>query len=341
MLSLAMGSDNYYPVTDDRCFQKTELTLPTITANDLLVEVLATAVNPIDIATRKTLHDLKQPRVLGFDAVGVIQQVGSAVRDFQPGERVFYAGDLKRPGSNAQLQVVDQRLVALAPQKLSVAQSAAMPLTALTAYELLFEKLHLTLNTLANQAKSILIINGAGGVGSSAIQLAKLCGLQVWATASRSESVAWVKKLGADHVLDHHQDLVQQAQKQQHQYFDYILVLSDVDAHWQEIIQLIQPATGMIGTITNMSQHQINDLKRLSVSFCWEWMFAKSYYQTPNLASQGQYLRQIAAWLDQGLLRSTLTTEVAGFEVASLQHATQLVESQHTTGKVVLTYGKP
>ncbi|UQS82505.1 zinc-binding alcohol dehydrogenase family protein [Bombilactobacillus folatiphilus] len=338
MLNQVIGSQQFYPATDSRSFVDSQVTIGEVGANDLLVQVLASAVNPIDIAVRKTLINEQEPRVLGFDAVAIVQKVGKDVDDFQPGDRIFYAGEYSRAGSNAQYQIVDQRIVALAPQQLTDAQAAAMPLTALTAYELLFEKLNLTMNVAVNQQKTILIINGAGGVGSSAIQLAKLCGLRVFATASRPESIAWVKKMGADDVLNHHQNLVQQARAISQSKFDYLLVLSNADDHWAEICELIQPATGIIGTITNLSDHQINDLKRLSVTFAWEWMFAKTYFQTANLESQGRYLRQIALWLDQGLLQSTLTQTVTPFNAAGLKKATQIVESHHAIGKVVLTH---
>lgn len=337
MKAKAVLANNKYPSDDPRIFEDGEVELQNLRAQDLLVEVHAVSVNPIDVAVRKSLDADDQPRVLGFDAVGKVIKTGSDVDNFDVGDRVFYAGSYQRQGSNAEYQIVDSQIVGHASQELTDAQLVAMPLTSLTAYELLFEKLGLNITDPKNQDKSILIINGAGGVGSVAIQMAKLCGLDVIGTASNPESIAWVKSGGADYVVNHHQNLVPQVQQAGFKYVDYILALSNVDPHWQEIVDLIQPSTGIIGTITNMSEHQINDLKRRSVSFAWEWMFAKSYFNTPNIATQGNYLDQINNWLDNGSLETTVNKQFSGINAENIFKATRIVESGHEIGKVVLT----
>ncbi|UQS83421.1 zinc-binding alcohol dehydrogenase family protein [Bombilactobacillus thymidiniphilus] len=336
MLTEAVGFDNFYPINDQRSFQDVTVQITEPTGFDLLVKVTASAVNPVDVVARKSLQKSEQPTILGFDACAIVVAIGDEVSDFSIGERVFYAGDYQRNGSNARLQLVDSRLVGHAPKTLNNVQSAALPLTSLTAYELLFEKMSLHIDPQLNKQKTILIINGAGGVGSIAIQLAKLCGLTVLATASRPKTRQWVKQMGADEILNHRQDLVKQVKKLGYQYVDYIVALSDVNPHWSEIVALIQPVSGLVGTITNMSLPQMNDLKHKSVMFAWEWMFSKSYYQTANMATQGQYLDKIASLVDEQKLQSTLYTTIPHFNAAGFRKATQIIEAGQAIGKIVV-----
>lgn len=335
----AIGVTQYRPIADPKSFTTFFEPKPTPTKHDLLVKIIATSVNPVDTGVRQGIQDpLDQPKVLGWDAYGTVETTGEAVNLFQPGDRVFYAGSFIRPGTDSEYQLVDERLVGHAPKNLKPAEIAAMPLTSLTAWEALFEQLGLPLTPDAEPApKTILIINGAGGVGSVATQLAHLAGLKVIATASRPETIAWTKAHGADAVVNHRQDLVRQVSDLGYQYVDYILELSDLNQHWQEITALIAPS-GHIVSITGSDQPlDLRALKQKRATFAWEWMYTKSYYQTADMISQHEILEQISQFLDNGKLQSTLTKTLHPIDAANLRAAHQLVESHHMMGKVVLT----
>ena len=305
------------------------------TGRDLLVKIEGISINPVDIATRKKINEeLSDPKILGYDGYGIVKEIGEGVENFNVGDKVFFAGDYTRDGSYQEEELIDERIVAHAPKKTSIEKSVAMPLVTLTASELLFEKLHL--NPAAdNRKKTILIINGAGGVGSIAIQLAHLAGLRVIATASTDEKVKWVKDLGADLVVNHHHDLVQQIHDLGINTVDYILGLSDNDPHWQEIVTLIKPF-GIFATITNLRDSQIMDLKQKSVDFAWEWMFTKAKFKLDSMSTQGAYLEKLANGLDSGMIDSTVTKVFHGFNLENIKKATQLVEAGHMMGKVVV-----
>ncbi|MFT8457706.1 MAG: zinc-binding alcohol dehydrogenase family protein [Liquorilactobacillus ghanensis] len=309
---------------------------PVATGHDLLVKIMAVSVNPIDVAVRKQVSKSSpQPKILGWDALGTVESVGSDVSLFQPGDRVFYAGDYRRAGSDAAYQLVDERLVGHAPQKLTVSQAAAMPLTALTAWEALFEKLALSPKN-NEPGQTILIINGAGGVGSIAIQLAKMAGLRVIATASRPETKAWVKKMGADLILNHRQSLPQQLRATGQQDVDYILGLNDIDGHWKEMAELIKPNGRIVSITGNQHPLDLGLLKPKSVTFAWEWMYTKSFYQLPTMITQHDTLEKISQLLDQGILHSTLRQSLEPLNAKVLQQAHKMIESNHTIGKIVI-----
>ena len=305
------------------------------TKRDLLVKIEGISVNPVDVATRKGIaEELSKPKILGYDGYGVVDAVGPEVKNFQVGEKVFFAGDYTRDGSNQEYELIDERIVAHAPKKTSLEQSVAMPLVTLTASELLFEKLAIN-PAKDNRNQTILIINGAGGVGSIATQLAHLAGLRVIATASTAEKVNWVKGLGADYVVNHHHDLIKQVHDLGINNVDYIIGLSDNDPHWPEIVELIKPF-GTFATITNLRTSQIGDLKQKSVNFVWEWMFTKAKYGLDSMADQGAYLEKLADGLDSGMIKSTVTKVFEGFTIDNLKQATELVEAGHMMGKVVI-----
>lgn len=307
----------------------------TPTGRDLLVKIEGISINPVDIATRKNVvGELKSPKILGYDGYGIVDAVGSDVLNFKVGEKVFFAGDYTRDGSNQEYEIIDERIVAHAPKETSIEKSVAMPLVTLTASELLFEKLHIN-PAVDNRDKTILIINGAGGVGSIATQLAHLAGLKVIATASTQEKVDWVKGLGADLVVNHHQDMIKQVRDLGIENVDYILGLSDNDPHWNEIVELIKPF-GIFATITNLRGSQISDLKSKSVDFAWEWMFTKAKFKLDSMSDQGEYLEKLAAGLDSGMIRSTVTKVFHGFNLENIKKATELVEAGHMMGKVVI-----
>ncbi|GKQ42979.1 NADPH:quinone reductase [Companilactobacillus sp. RD055328] len=326
----AFGFKKYYPIDHQDSFTEFSADRPQLRNHDVLVEIQGISLNPVDIATRKQVtKELDKPMIVGFDGYGKIVDKGSQVDKFDIGDVVFFAGDHSREGSYAEYTAIDERIVALAPTKVSLEEAVAMPLTSLTAYEALVDKLGIDLNA-DNSDKSVLIINGSGGVGSIATQLAKIARLHVTATAS-PKNTQWVTSLGADEVIDHHQDLVKQLNDKM---FDYILVFAPVDPHWDEIVHLIKPF-GKIVAITNMNSN-INDLKPKAASFEWEYMFAKSLYQTQNMATQGQYLSDIARWLDEGKIKSTLNKTFVGFNLNNIKEATKLLEDGHVTGKIVI-----
>lgn len=326
-----------FGVTNDKIDSFVEFDKPkeTPTGRDLLVKISGVAINPVDIATRKKIADeLVDPKILGYDGYGIVDAVGSEVKNFKIGDKVFFAGDYTRDGSYQEYEIIDERIVAHAPKKTSIEKSVAMPLVTLTASELLFEKLQINPAS-DNRDKIILIINGAGGVGSIATQLAHLSGLKVVATASTEEKVNWVKDLGADLVVNHHYDLIKQVHDLGIKNIDYILGLSNNDPHWDEIVELIKPF-GTFATITNLRESQIEDLKQKSVNFAWEWMFTKAKFKLDSMSDQGAYLEKLADGLDSGMICSTVTKVFNGFNLENIKKATELVEDGHMMGKVVV-----
>lgn len=312
-------------------FQQVSLEVPEIGPEDVLVAVSAVSVNPVD--TKLAAAYGEQPRILGFDAVGEIVATGAEVKDFQLGDRVYYAGTTGRSGSDQRLQAVDQRIIAKAPASLSDGEGAALPLTSLTAWELLFEKLGLTPAAAANQGE-ILLINGAGGVGSIAAQLAAWSGLTVSATSS-PQNFPWLEKNGVTHCLDYHQELVAQAGGRR---FDHILSFFDLTDYLQVVAQLIKPF-GKVGTIVETrAPLEMNLLKNLGVDFFWEYMFAKTDFDVA-VESQGEILRQVTGLVDSGQLRSTLAKELTGGVTSeNLTEAYAAVRAGHR-GKVVVSGG--
>lgn len=333
----AIGFSEHLDIKDPKSLFEFETPKPTPKGHDLLVKVNAVSVNPVDVGVRRNGHGkLSKPKIIGWDACGIVEKVGSKVSLFSPGDRVYYAGSFKRSGSNSEYQLVDERIVGNAPKPLTDAQAAAMPLTSLTAYEALFEQLSLSQNKKTNEGKTILIINGAGGVGSVATQLASNAGLTVIATASRPASINWVKSHGATDVVNHRKNLVNEVHKLGYKYVDYILELKDIDSHWQEMCKLIKPE-GAIASITE-NRHPIN-LRLLTPKkaiFAWEWMYTKSYYHTPDMQSQHEILNKIATLIDDSELQCTLTQSLSPINADNLRKAHSLVENGHMIGKVVV-----
>lgn len=305
---------------------------------DLLVRVEAVSVNPIDCKMRAALQPDAAPRILGWDASGVVEAVGGEVRLFKPGDAVMYAGSLNRPGSNAELQLVDERLVGHKPRSLDFVQAAALPLTALTAWEALFEHLDIPpIQTAAHQRSRLLVIGAAGGVGSIAIQLAKhLAGIQVIATASRPQSRDWCLSLGADDCLDHRGDLVRQLSERGLDGVDYVLNCNSTDAYLPAMAQLIRP----FGKICCLASHEkpldLNPLKNKSAAFAWEFMFTRPLFQTQDMVTHHHILDRLAKLVDQGPIRSTLTESRGPLTVESLRAAHERLESGRMIGKLAL-----
>ncbi|MCC4489431.1 zinc-binding alcohol dehydrogenase family protein [Limosilactobacillus reuteri] len=334
----AIGFSEHLDIKDPKSLFEFETPKPTPKGHDLLVKVNAVSVNPVDVGVRRSGHGkLSKPKIIGWDACGIVEKVGSQVSLFSPGDRVYYAGSFKRSGSNSEYQLVDERIVGNAPKSLTDAQAAAMPLTSLTAYEALFEQLSLSQDKTSNEGKTILIINGAGGVGSVATQLASNAGLTVIATASRPESINWVKSHGATDVVNHRKNLVNEVHKLGYKYVDYILELKDIDSHWKEMCELIKPE-GAIASITeNRRPINLRLLTPKKAIFAWEWMYTKSYYHIPDMQSQHDILNKIATLIDNSELQCTLTQSLSPINADNLREAHNLVENGHMIGKVVVT----
>ena len=314
-----------------------ELPLPQPGAHDLRVKVAAVSVNPVDTKLRKSRPaSADAPEVLGYDAVGVVDAIGTAVTEFAVGDRVYYAGAINRPGSNAEFQLVDARITGRAPANLSDAEAAALPLTAITAWEMLFDRLGVQQN--GGQGQHLLVIGAAGGVGSIMIQLARqLTGLTIIATASRSETQDWCRELGAHHVIDHSQPMAAQLQALGITGVEYTAVLTHSHEHWAAIAEVTAPQ-GKIGLIDDpASPLDIMLLKRKAISLHWEMMFTRSLFQTPDMAEQGVLLTRVAELAEAGKIRSTLAQTFSPINAANLRAAHALLESNKVRGKVVLS----
>jgi zinc-binding alcohol dehydrogenase family protein len=324
------------PLHIDHAESLLDVTLPEPTpgARDLKVRIHAVSVNPVDTKVRKrAAPPAGEHKVLGWDAAGVVEAVGPQVTLFKPGDRVWYAGDITRPGSNAELQCVDERIVGRMPASLSFAQSAALPLTAITAWEVLFDRLEVNDKTQG----VLLIVGAAGGVGSIMVQLARqLTGLTVIATASRPETQAWVRELGAHHVIDHSQPLTAELQRVGVPAVTHVASLTQTDRHYAEIVKALAPQ-GRLGLIDDPAQPlDVMLLKGKSLSLRWESMFTRSMFQTPDMQSQHELLNRVSELVDAGRLRTTLGEHFGAINATNLKRAHAFIESGTARGKVVL-----
>jgi zinc-binding alcohol dehydrogenase family protein len=312
-------------------------TLPSPSGNDLLIQIEAIALNPVDTKVKASMGDSpSEPKIVGWDAVGTVLEIGEAVTLFQVGDKVFYAGDVRRSGCYASHQLVDERIVGIAPKQLSNEAAAAMPLTSLTAWESLFSRLKLQAEM--DAGKRIVIIGGAGGVGSIAIQLAKqLLNLTVIATASKTESEQWCRELGADHVINHHGDLVLQYNGLGIAPPDYILCCNDTDKHFNSMAQLIAPQGTICSIVGTQQKHDLDCLKSKSVGFVWEFMFTRPMFQTADLIKQHEILNTISKLLDSGQLKSTLSNVLGPMSAENISLGHNQLKSGNTMGKLVLT----
>lgn len=335
----AVGCTHPLPVTDPNSLQDRELPKPEPQGRDLLVRVEAVSVNPVDTKIRRSPaaeHQEGAVRVLGWDVAGVVDSVGSDVNLLQAGDEVYYSGSLTRQGANSEYHLVDERLVAKKPASLNMAQAAALPLTTITAYEALFDRMAISSDG-GSEGKTILIIGGAGGVGSLAIQLAKVAKLHVIATASRPESQAWCRKMGADEVMNHTQSIPDQLQQLHRPMVEYILNTSQTDQYWQAMCEAIKPQGRICGIVDATEFVDLNALKRKSATFVWEFMFTRSMYQTEDMIEQHHLLTRIAEWVDEQKIQSTLTETLSPINAANLRTAHAKLESGRMIGKLVLT----
>jgi NADPH:quinone reductase len=335
----AIGASRFLPVTDPGFLVEFETAVPVPGPKDLLVRVMAVAVNPVDTKIRASLgagaHD--PPRILGWDAAGVVEGAGCEVSGFSTGDQVFYSGDLGRAGCNADYQAVDFRLVAHKPSSWSFEEAAAVPLVGLTAWELLFERMGVDIGG-GDAGKPLLIINGAGGVGSALIPLARQAGLRVVATASRAETKAWCLALGADDVINHRELLPPQTQALGIRDFPFIANLFNTEAYWNVTADLLAPF-GVLGLIVEPKEklHLGDPLKAKCVRIAWEFMAARARFQTPDLHLQGRYLAEIAARCDAGTFPKLHTRVFGKLDVSSLREAHAAMENGSAHGKWVFT----
>lgn len=329
----AVGYRANLPIENDDALVDLTLPEPVPGKHDLLVRVQAVSVNPIDVKTRKTRPASSDaPGILGYDASGVVQAVGSDVRLFKPGDAVYYAGVLNRPGSNAEYQLVDERIVGHKPETLDHAAAAAIPLVALTAGEMLFDRLHAGAST---APKTILILGGAGGVPSLAIQLARHAGLRIIASASRPESEQWVRALGAEHVVDHTQPLDEQILAMDLAPIDFVFSTHTTEQAWAALAKVIAPQ-GRFGLIDSPPPLDLLLYKSLSISIHWESMFTRAIHGTPDLIRQHEILDEVATLIDSGAIRGVDTQNLGTINATNLRKAHALVETGRTIGKIVL-----
>lgn len=331
----AIGYYNPLPIDDAASLQDLELPAPTPGARDLLVRVKAISVNPVDTKVRKSAPPAAgKAKVLGWDAVGIVEAIGDEVRSFKVGDRVYYAGSIVRAGANSELHAVDERIVALAPTSLDDAQAAALPLTTITAYELLFDRLGVAKGGGAGQ--TLLIVGGAGGVGSILIQLARqLTQLKVVATASRAETRQWCLDLGAHEVIDHSKPLAAELREAGLGEVEFVASLTQTPQHFAQIIESLKPQ-GAIAVIDDMPTLDVTPLKAKGLSLHWEAMFVRSRFETPDMAEQGRLLAEVAALVDAGKVRTTANASFGTINAANLRKAHAFIESGKARGKVVL-----
>lgn len=334
----AVALTRYLPIDDPESLVDVELPNPIPGDRDLLVRIEAVSVNPVDTKIRSPKPQVEtQPKVLGYDAAGVVEAVGSAVTSFKPGDAVYYAGDVTRAGSNAQFQLVDERLVARKPATLDFAAAAALPLTAITAWELLFQRMPFDADR-GGAGKSLLIIGGAGGVGSIAIQLARRAGFIVIATASRPQTIDWCQRLGAHHVIDHRQPLAPQLAALGFEAIDAAINLADTDRYWDDLGALLAPQ-GHLGLIVEPAGAlKIGDpYKAKCIGIHWEMMFSRPRFRTADMDEQGRILERVATLVDAGELQGTLGEVLGPINAANLREAHRRLESGTTIGKLALS----
>ncbi|TDV17259.1 zinc-binding alcohol dehydrogenase family protein [Paraburkholderia caballeronis] len=334
----AVGLHRYLPIDDPEALLDVEIPQPVAAGRDLLVKVEAVSVNPVDYKVRSPKPAVETaPRVLGWDAAGTVAAVGPDVTLFKVGDPVFYAGSITRPGSNSEYQLVDERIVGRKPQSLDFAHAAALPLTAITAWEALFDRLRVSPQG-ADAGKTALIFGGAGGVGSIGIQLAKqLAKLTVIATASRPESAEWAKSLGADHIVNHYGDVPAQLKALGFDNVDYVLIFNDTDANFPAAADAIKPQGGIVTIVENAKPVAVELLKSKSAALHWEFMFTRAMFGTPDMIEQHRLLNEVARLVDAGTLRTTVGQTLGAIDAANLRRAHKLLEEGRAIGKLVLS----
>ncbi len=338
----AIGFKTSLPIIEKNSLVEFYMPVPVPQGHDILVKVRAVSVNPVDYKIRSGSakdKELEVPRILGYDASGVVEAIGENVTCFEPGDEVYYAGDINRVGSNAEYQLVDERIVGFKPERLNFIEAASVPLTMLTAWELIFDRMMLSKSPQNTDEKAVaLVISGAGGVGSMAIQLLKnRTNIKILATASRKESADWCKKLGADLVVDH-TNLIDNLKANGIDHVDYIFNFVSTDMYWEQMCQLIKPQ-GRVGCIVGTSKElKLGLLFNKSVSFSWELMFTRPTFKTPDMNKQQLILNEVSGLLDNDAIKPTVTKILKGFSVQNFKEAHQILESGKSIGKIVIEY---
>ncbi|MBW8356793.1 MAG: zinc-binding alcohol dehydrogenase family protein [Pseudomonas sp.] len=324
------------PIDDPKSLQDIELPEPVAGPRDLLVEVKAISVNPVDTKVRQNVQpEGGAAKVLGWDVAGVVKAVGSEVSLFKVGDRVFYAGSIARAGGNSELHTVDERIVGHMPKSLGFAEAAALPLTAITAWELLFERLQISQDR-SDQGQSLLIVGAAGGVGSILTQLARqLTGLKVIGSASREQTQAWVRELGAHSVVDHRQPLSAELKRIGINQVTHVASLTQTDTHLDELVEALAPQ-GKLALIDDPKSLDVTKLKRKSLSLHWEFMYTRSLFETADMQEQHVLLNKVAELIDAGTLKTTVGEHFGQINAANLRRAHALLESGTAKGKIVL-----
>ncbi|AEF02572.1 MULTISPECIES: zinc-binding alcohol dehydrogenase family protein [Alteromonas] len=336
----AIGYTTSLPITDENALTDVELAKPAASGRDVLVKINAIAVNPVDFKIRQRVSpENGEPKILGWDAVGEVVEAGNDVETLKVGDRVYYAGDLTRQGTNAEFQLIDERIVGRAPKSLSDSEAAALPLTAITAWELLFQHLALEKQQAGNPKKTnetVLVVGAAGGVGSIMLQLLKtLTGATVIATASRESSIQWVKSLGADYVVNHRQPLAEQITALNIGPVTHVASLNATDAYLDAYVEIMKPM-GKIALIDDPEALDISKLKPKSISLHWEFMFTRSMFQTEDMSAQGELLSDVAALIDAGHVKTTVGKHLGKINAANLIEAHKTLEAGTAIGKIVL-----
>ncbi|MEO0328726.1 MAG: zinc-binding alcohol dehydrogenase family protein [Pseudomonadota bacterium] len=334
----AISLKQHIPIDDPNSLIDVELPKPVATGRDVLVAVKAIAVNPVDTKVRARRENEGKvegtPRIIGWDASGIVEAVGDEVTLFKLGDQVWYAGDITRSGCNAEFQLVDERIVGLKPKSLNYEQAAALPLTTITAYEAFFDRLCIDRDG-GDAGQSILIIGGGGGVGSIGIQLAKNADLKVIATASRPETEAWVKQLGADYVVNHRENMVAQIRALGIQYVDHIAIFNDM-RHWETAVELIRPQGGIVTIDDTHLPMPMEAAKMKAASLHWEFMFARSMHQTPDMIEQHYLLNWVADEIDAGRIRTTVTDVLSPINAENIREVHRQIETGTAKGKIVI-----
>jgi zinc-binding alcohol dehydrogenase family protein len=332
----AVGYKKSLPVDDADSLVDFETAKPEPKGRDVRVAVKAISANPVDYKVRKRAAPPEgETKILGYDAAGVVDAVGPDVTLFKPGDEVFYAGSILRQGTNSEFHLVDERIVGAKPKSLSFAQAAALPLTSITAWELLFDRLGAVPGKSVDP-RTLLITGGAGGVGSILIQLARrLTGLTVVATATRPESQKWCLDLGAHVVIDHGKPMKEQIEKLKLPPVALVASLTFTDQHYKAIADFMAPQ-GKFGLIDDPPEFTMSAFKGKAISVHWESMFTRSSFQTPDMIAQHHLLNDVADLIDKGVLRTTLDQTFGTINAANLKRAHALLESGKSRGKIVL-----
>ena len=333
----AIGLRKYLPIQDEDSLIDLHIDKPVPQGRDLLVHVRAIAVNPVDAKIRAPKDGEEDPpRVLGWDAAGVVAGVGPDVTLFAPGDEVFYAGSITRPGTNSEFHLVDERIVGRKPSSRTFAEAAALPLTSITAWEALFHRMGVSPSG-TDAGKRLLILGGAGGVGSIAIQLAKqVAGLEVVATASREESKSWCIDLGADHVVNHREDIVSQLAALGLEAVEFVLCLNGTNQHWDAMAEIVAPQGQICSIVETEAPVDISRLMSKSASFSWELMFTRPMFETADMDEQHALLNEVSRLIDAAVIRTTLGEVISPISAANLRQAHAQIESGRTVGKIVL-----